>query len=337
MSKWCGGVLTAKGQEIQAKAEAAETILDFTCLKLGDGKESIDDVDDMLDLVSPKYTMPISSRSARNNVCTITGIVQTTEISDGFIAREMGIFARDPEDGSEFLYMISIDDRPDPVFPEIESSYESIAYALMIITANCSNIKIEIDPNALVTVDMLKRATNTVGRSTSYKAGDIISSDQLAPGTVLQCIKGGITSELEINGLKDLQLDTRYQDGEVLWAVVRLITSSEDQFYKDDKGNIKLKPQIYDPCEPVKFIKTYDGRVIPAGREFYSYLFMYNERGNIVARPDDWQNHIPDIPDVPVPDNPDDEEADENTAGEQEAHDIFQQLLEKLNQEAQQN
>ena len=54
MGNWAGGVLTKAGRELQAKVEAGLTSLDITKIKLGDGLETLDDVDDLIDLAGAR-------------------------------------------------------------------------------------------------------------------------------------------------------------------------------------------------------------------------------------------------------------------------------------------
>ena len=55
MSNWSGFVLTKKGQQLLAKVEAGETLLNITKMKTGDGVLPVGQaLEDLTDLVSPK-------------------------------------------------------------------------------------------------------------------------------------------------------------------------------------------------------------------------------------------------------------------------------------------
>lgn len=221
MANWTGGLLTAAGKALQAKVEAGAT-LELTRLKLGDGTESSDVIDTLTDLVGPKYVMGISSKQAEGNICTITGIVISTNIQAGFYARELGIFANDPDVG-EILYMISLDPNPDYVPPNNTQIVVSAEYAMAVAIDNATNIEIDIDPNGLVTVDMLRNALYALRRETEYFVGNIVSDNSLPALYRLACVVAGTTSGEELD-LSDVSVGDRIIDGTVTWEVVLLST-----------------------------------------------------------------------------------------------------------------
>ncbi|MBR2143765.1 phage tail protein, partial [Anaerovibrio sp.] len=112
MSQWAGGVLTAAGRALQAKVEAGTTALVLTKIKLGDGTEGMDAVDNLTDLVGAKAVLGISSSVADGDHATITGVIISSQLQAGFWCREWGLFATDPDEG-EILYMITIDSQPE--------------------------------------------------------------------------------------------------------------------------------------------------------------------------------------------------------------------------------
>ena len=222
MANWTGGVLTAAGKALQAKVEAGAT-LELTRLKLGDGTESSSAIETLTDLVSPKYSMSISSKSVEDNICTVTGIVLSSDIAAGFYAREFGIFAQDPDVG-EILYMISLDPNPDYVPPSSTQIVVSAEYAMAVAIDSASSIQIDIDPSGLATVDMLNKAVAALGRGTAYSVGQAVSDTGLPSSLYrLICIVEGTTANTEID-LSNVSPGDHIQDGTVVWEVVMLAT-----------------------------------------------------------------------------------------------------------------
>ena len=97
--------LTYAGLNLLAKCQEGKE-LHFTRVVLGDGKVTDEqDTRQLGGLVNPKLELPIKS-------IKITGVgttVMETELKNdkldaGFFAREVGIFATDPDDGTETLY-----------------------------------------------------------------------------------------------------------------------------------------------------------------------------------------------------------------------------------------
>ncbi len=217
MSNWSGGVLTNVGRELQLKVEAGAT-LTFTKIKLGDGIESLEAVDDLTDLMSPKFVMGISSKSVANDVCKITGVLSSSSIATGFRAREWGLFAQDPDIG-EILYMISIDNQPDWVPSGSDIGKLAVSYAMNVAVSNASSITARIDPAGLVTADMLAELIHETQYNKSYNVGDYAFTGYGLPAwAYLECIQEGISGTIELD-LSNVVEGERINDGTVVWIV----------------------------------------------------------------------------------------------------------------------
>ena len=166
MSNWTGGALTAAGRKLQAKAEAGTT-LKFTCMKLGDGSEK--DTDDLTDLKNAKLSIPISSITTADNLCKVTALLQTRNITAGFYAREWGLFAEDPDAG-EILYMICLDSAPDYVPPEEVAVKESATFTMNVVVGKIASITVNIPDDALATVAMVDKCLKKTDAANTYLA-----------------------------------------------------------------------------------------------------------------------------------------------------------------------
>lgn len=216
MSNWSGGVLTAAGRALQAKVEAG-TALELTCLKVGDGAETAADVDSMTNLLSAKKRIGISSVVPSDNVCKVTGILSSADVSVGFYARELGLFAQDPDVG-EILYMIALDSAPDYVPPQTSAVVTSAEYAINVVISNSADISIHVDPNGLATIEMLTKAARLLERSTTYQLDDTVYETQLRPGFYLKCTTPGTTGTTLLDLSSVAEGDT-VSDGTVVWTV----------------------------------------------------------------------------------------------------------------------
>ena len=157
MANWTGGRLTKAGRDLQLKIEAGRCKLEITKIKLGDGTEDIASADGMTDLASPKMVFGVSGVEIRDERCTVTGVIDTSNVSESFYAREWGLFALDPDIG-EILYLISIDSDPDKLTPTSTTFRQSAAYTMNIAVSNAEQITVRIDPNGLVTVSMMNQS-----------------------------------------------------------------------------------------------------------------------------------------------------------------------------------
>ena len=168
MANWTGGRLTKAGSDLQTKVEAGLCKLELTKIKLGDGTEGLDAIETMTDLVGPKAVFGISSVVAKDGMCTVTGVISSSNVTAAFYAREWGLFAKDPDRG-EILYMISLDPNPESIPPKTAALKQAATYAMNIVVANAANIEARIDPAGLVTIAILKEYLRRVVGKTDGK------------------------------------------------------------------------------------------------------------------------------------------------------------------------
>lgn len=226
MSQWAGGVLTAAGRALQAKVEAGTTALVLTKIKLGDGTESMDAVDNLTDLVGAKAVLGISSAVSEGDHATITGVVLSTQLQAGFWCREWGLFAQDPVAG-EILYMITIDNQPEWLPASTAAAQVSATYAMNIAVANATNIEVQIDPAGLVDVEMLQSYMGLAKRSTAVALGDTAMLEGLPAGYFLECSTGGTTgASVPVITPPVAEGDT-INDGTVTWTVRRAVCEND--------------------------------------------------------------------------------------------------------------
>ena len=217
MSQWAGGVLTAAGRTLQAKVEAGTTALILTKIKLGDGTESMDAVDNLTDLVGAKAVLGISSAVSEGDHATITGVVLSTQLQAGFWCREWGLFAQDPVAG-EILYMITIDAQPEWLPASTAAAQVSATYAMNIAVANATNIEVQIDPAGLVDVEMLQSYMGLAKRSTAVALGDTALLENIPAGYFLECTTAGTTGA-SAPVISTVTEEQTIPDGTVVWTV----------------------------------------------------------------------------------------------------------------------
>ncbi|WP_094607722.1 hypothetical protein SPSIL_009160 [Sporomusa silvacetica DSM 10669] len=189
MANWSGGVLTTKGQALQAKVDAGQTTLTLTKMKIGSGVLADgQSLEALTDLISPQQNISISGISASDNVTTITGVVTNSGLTAGFYVRELGVFATDPDDG-EILYSATTDSAPD-YLPEAGSSVTvSQEFNYYIAVSNTSTVSATLSTSGLVTVGMLQSHTHDGTGSNGPQLG----SDGLENGAATDLIIGNRT------------------------------------------------------------------------------------------------------------------------------------------------
>ena len=259
MANWTGGQLTKVGRDLQIKVEAGRCKLELTKIKLGDGVEDIGAIDALTDLVGPKAVFGISSVEEKDGLCTVTGIISSSQVTAAFYAREWGLFAKDPDRG-EILYMISLDSAPDHVPPSSAALKQAATYAMNIVVSNATHIEVKIDPAGLVNSSMLANGAGLVQRSTRYELGDILYDTQLARHDLrLECVQTGTTAAT-LQDLSGVHLGQSITDGTVVWRVKRLYTIDGDMFEIDTDGGIMPTAE---PHYSVNYELDEDGNIMP--------------------------------------------------------------------------
>jgi len=153
MSNWGKPVLTKQGLKLQAKVDAGSRMQLTKCM-LGSGMlSSGQSLENLIGLITPVQTLPISSisYSENNGACVITAVTDNSNVSTGYYLREFGIFARDPNDG-EILYAVAQDANPDYIPPSGTSAVVSQEIGVALSFSNAANVTAQVNTSAIATV-----------------------------------------------------------------------------------------------------------------------------------------------------------------------------------------
>ena len=147
MANYNGMILTAKGRDLQAKAEAG-TRLVFTRVKVGDGQGG--DYATLNDLVKPKKDLNIYSIKAEGDgLCRIRTHITNIGLETGLFVYEIGLFANDPDVG-EILYGVTTATTPDYLPPQGGTTLVNHQFDIVIIVGNATEIHANIDTDGYV-------------------------------------------------------------------------------------------------------------------------------------------------------------------------------------------
>ena len=156
MANWQGAILTDKGRTLQAKVEGGLCQLALTKLKTGNGTISgSQTLEELTDLVSPKQNIAISAVVVDENqpgVVYVKGILSNASLTTGYLVKELGLFATDPDDG-EILYAVTVDSNPDYLQDNTSATVITEALKLAIAVSNTSDVTATLDPEGLLTVE----------------------------------------------------------------------------------------------------------------------------------------------------------------------------------------
>ena len=296
MANWSSLILTNKGKILRSKVEAGQTKLTLTKIKLGDGVISTGQtLEGLLDLVSPKQIVGINSVSAKDSLCTVTGIITNVGLQAGYNLKELGLFATDPDVG-EILYAVTTDLSYDYLPAEGGATVVSEEFSLNIGISNLANVTAVVDMNGLLTVSSAAtlfnekmsdhntdpNAHSNLGinlrkNSKTYVVGDVAYSLNLPTWARLDCIQGGTTANTEPTW-GNVTAGQVFTDGEVQWRIADVKSSG------DSVGSIKawLVKNI-----PAGWLDISTGAMV--SRATYPELWAWVQANAPVISEADWQ------------------------------------------------
>ena len=170
-NSFSGYVLTDKGRELQAKAEAG-TALNLTKMQLGSGTvESLGDYASKTTLVAPVLSALLTSKAQNGTICTIIATVSSDAVDSGFNATELGLYAQDGD--TEYLYAVSYNADSPTYVPgkgdnvsltttfKMQLSFSSEPTINVVLTADQKKIVTLVQDNAVKSVDAAKAAADS--------------------------------------------------------------------------------------------------------------------------------------------------------------------------------
>lgn len=150
MANWNKITMTDVGAVLQAKVNAGLTTLKFTRVAIGSGSRT-GGLGSATGLVKEELTLGINSITQNGSTVTLDLTISNSGLKTGFKITEMGLFATDPDDG-EIMYVALIDDNPDYMPAEGNSTVVQQEFQLVFTMSNTGNVSATINPNGFLTV-----------------------------------------------------------------------------------------------------------------------------------------------------------------------------------------
>lgn len=174
---------TRQGLQMLIQAQNNHT-LTFTCGKLGSG--TLGDSEDpsaFTDLKTPKMTLPITNVDDSNpEKLVLTFDASNTGLEEGFISRELGVFAK-LDEGAETLYAYSNAGNNYDYIPNKDTPSDENRIVVNLVVSSSANISVTIDSSIVYVhradVEKMIAAHNTDEDAHANLA--LLINDALAP------------------------------------------------------------------------------------------------------------------------------------------------------------
>lgn len=131
--------LTDAGRALIVKALSGET-LTFTKLAIGTGDDP-GEVGDLSDLVSSVVDMQITSIEKGDGVVKLEGSFDNSALNAGIYARELGVFAEDPDIGEILYAYANAGEFPAYIPADSSNSFERITMRVLVAVGDAENIE----------------------------------------------------------------------------------------------------------------------------------------------------------------------------------------------------
>lgn len=171
MAKFPALTFTEKGLQMLVQAQNSHT-LTFTCGKLGSGVLSdSDNIASLTDLKAPKMTLPIVSADDSNpEKIVLTFDTSNSELEQGFVSREIGIFAK-LDNGPETLYAYSNAGNNYDYIPSKDTPSDENRLVVTLVVSSSANINVLVDGSIVYAhmsdLDERLQVTNSAGKPAS--------------------------------------------------------------------------------------------------------------------------------------------------------------------------
>ncbi|WP_028551765.1 phage tail-collar fiber domain-containing protein [Paenibacillus sp. UNC451MF] len=150
MGAFGGLILTKSGLALQSKVQLGTT-LHFTRIAMGDGSLTGQSIVDLKTMISEKKSLPITkAEKLPSNQAVVGAVLNNQDISTGFYFREIGVFAQNPDGGSEILYCYANAGKDAEYIPAAGGADILERYInAIVIVGNTANISATIDQSLI--------------------------------------------------------------------------------------------------------------------------------------------------------------------------------------------
>lgn len=152
-------ILTDKGIQLIAKLMATKGPLDITRAEVGDGDLPPDAaLETMEALVNPIMDALLAGCDyTGSGEATITMQVNSINVEHGFFAKEIGVYAQDPDEGEILYAVMTFGERPEWIRAVNDTIMKFATFCLTIIVGRVERVNVSIAPGAIAYLEDLKK------------------------------------------------------------------------------------------------------------------------------------------------------------------------------------
>ena len=162
MASFQSTVITNQGHALNAKIASGSTKMHFTKIRTTDTVYADAALPTLTALSSIKQNIDISAVTVITPASVkVSGAISNAALATGYYIQTIGLYAQDPDLG-EILFSVTKATTADWMPPNNGISSSSLMINLVTTTSNASNVEINIDPEAVATVNDIAAVTTEI-------------------------------------------------------------------------------------------------------------------------------------------------------------------------------
>lgn len=216
MAEYPSIVLTNSGLEMIAESQAGQNLI-FTKLKIGDGALGTgESISTLTGVKSPKLDIPIQGFTNQGNgQVRLRYLVDNSgvAVNQGFFAREVGIYAKIGESGTDELYAYTNGGNKVDWIPDKNTPLDAQIFDVFVLIGNASNVTVVINNSATYAtkLDLTEHnaASGAHGATSANTANAIVQRDasgNFVAGTITAALNGNATTASKLATARTIAL-----------------------------------------------------------------------------------------------------------------------------------
>lgn len=216
MAEYPSIVLTNSGLEMIAESQAGQNLI-FTKLKIGDGSLGAgESIATLTGLKSPKLDIPIQGFTNQGNgQVRLRYLVDNSgvAVNQGFFAREVGVYAKIGESGTDALYAYTNGGNKVDWIPDKNTPSDAQIFDVFVLIGNTPNVTVVIDGSATYAtkLDLTEHnaASSAHGATSANTANTIVQRDasgNFTAGTITAALNGNAATATKLATARTISL-----------------------------------------------------------------------------------------------------------------------------------
>jgi len=280
--------ITNQGMALYAKAQAGQEI-HFTKMQVGSGQIETQNPVTLLALLDPKLDVPITSITANPEMksATIIGNITNKDVTEATYICELGLFAKDPDEGEILYGYVSAGQYGDYYAPEAQGPY-SWQYEINAAIGNAANVTAEVsrlnwDHSVINSNKTFLHLTGGNQKEINKSIDDNLESvtKQLADITKQhENLEENINKDIS-KIIEKLECYSSYASDKDINGIYKTVT------FKRTNGTIYMVSKLSNPDNNGNYTKNILDFKNDAGVttvKIYTWTFTYDTDGNIINR-----------------------------------------------------